>query len=339
MRPASRVISALILLVAMLLLRALPSDHGAIPTLAQPASTTEPFEYTGTTQTWTVPAGVTQATFDVHAAQGGPVLDSSGGRGGRALATLAVSPGATVTIWVGGAGSAGNCSGSGASLSCDGGDGGDSSDVRIGGTERAQRVLVAGGGGGASRRCAGGGGGGSLGATAPCAGGGAGGNQDGSSGSGQLGDGSSGADGNPDSGGGGGGGYYGGAGGAAGSGGGGGSGFGPMGVMFETGARQGNGRVTVTFTPQPPPTITSITPTHGPEPGGTVVTITGHNLTNADGPTAVSFGGTPATTVRCSSAATCEATSPPGTGTVSVRVTVEGQSSADTAADDFTYEP
>ena len=40
--------------------------------LAAPASaTTETFNYTGAAQTWTVPAGVTEATFDLYGAQGG----------------------------------------------------------------------------------------------------------------------------------------------------------------------------------------------------------------------------------------------------------------------------
>jgi len=89
----------------------------------------------------------------------------------------------------------------------------------------------------------------------------------------------------------------------------------------------------------PAPIITSITPAGGPEPGGTAVTITGQNLTSPFGPTSVSFGGVPASNVRCTSATTCEATSPPGTGTAGVRVTVLGRSSPDTPADDFTYRP
>ena len=39
---------------------------------AAPASaTTETFNFTGAAQTWTVPAGVTEATFDLYGAQGG----------------------------------------------------------------------------------------------------------------------------------------------------------------------------------------------------------------------------------------------------------------------------
>ena len=46
--------------------------------LAAPASAkTRTFNYTGAAQTWTVPAGVTQATFDLFGAQGGGNLGSS----------------------------------------------------------------------------------------------------------------------------------------------------------------------------------------------------------------------------------------------------------------------
>jgi uncharacterized repeat protein (TIGR01451 family) len=85
----------------------------APPAQAQPAPVTVTFEYTGAAQTWTVPARVTSATFDVYGAQGGDVVNyTAGGRGGRAIATLPVTPGSVVTIMVGGAGdSVANCSG------------------------------------------------------------------------------------------------------------------------------------------------------------------------------------------------------------------------------------
>ena len=49
------------------------------------------------------------------------------------------------------------------------------------------------------------------------------------------------------------------------------------------------------------------------------------------------FGATPATNVVCASTTQCMVTSPAGTGTASVRVTVAASASADTAADDFTF--
>jgi hypothetical protein len=227
--------------------------------------------------TFTVPAGVTEASFDVFGAQGGGLPGQSvGGLGGRARADLALTPGATVTVGVGGAGgSVGACDAqetpgvggvnggaSGGSGFCEGAGGGGASDVRIGGTDLDHRVLVAGGGGGGANRgeglgdggaggglngepagdiLAGGGGGGSS----PCSRG-SGGDQTGDSGSCQPGDGSAGADGSL-AGGGGGGGFYGGAGGASWQGGGGGSGFGPPGVVFETGVRGGDGLVTISY--------------------------------------------------------------------------------------------
>jgi hypothetical protein len=74
--------------------------------------------------------------------------------------------------------------------------------------------------------------------------GGAGGNQDGTTGSGVLGTGSSGTT-QPS--GGGGGGYYGGAAGSSGGGGGGGSGFTPDTTGMTNGVRSGNGQVNITY--------------------------------------------------------------------------------------------
>jgi Glycine rich protein len=226
--------------------------------------------------TFTVPAGVTEASFDLFGAQGGSVDGFFAGLGGRASAELALTPGATLTVVVGGAGGstpgcsvqpgrAGGVNGGapGGSGACEGPGGGGASDVRIGGTGLSDRVLVAGGGGGGANvftdpAPVGGGGGGLTGqggseAGGPAGSGGSGGDQTGASGSGLLGVGSPGADGSPVccivpvSGGGGGGGYYGGAGGQPNQGGGGGSGFGPPGVVFETGVRAGDGLVTITY--------------------------------------------------------------------------------------------
>jgi hypothetical protein len=59
------------------------------------------FPYTSDAQIWSVPDGVTTATIDVFAAQGG---GSGGGLGGEATATIAVTPGHTYQINVGGSG-------------------------------------------------------------------------------------------------------------------------------------------------------------------------------------------------------------------------------------------
>jgi hypothetical protein len=82
------------------------------------------------------------------------------------------------------------------------------------------------------------------------------------------------------------------------------------------------------------PTVTSISPTAGPQTGGTTVIITGTNLTGA---TAVTFGATAATGFTVNSATQITATSPAGTGTVDIRVTTVGGTSATSAADQFTY--
>jgi hypothetical protein len=119
---------------------------------------------------WTVPAGVTRAAFDLAGAQGGrascdqiPGVTVSGGLGAEAAATLAVQPGQTLTVVVGGAGSpegagstgatgGGAPGGAGGQSSGGGGGGGGASDVRSGAGDQsglATRLLVAGGGGGA----------------------------------------------------------------------------------------------------------------------------------------------------------------------------------------------
>ncbi len=298
------------------------------------------FEYTGAAQTWVVPATVSVATFDVYGAQGGsgnvetgaPQL---GGLGGRATATVSVTPGSTIDVFVGGKGAdfvnqspdcniAGGFNGGGDAGAQTVGEGfcgqggGGASDVRIGGDALSDRALVAGGGGGASANLfcpAVGSGGGLSGGSVPreglCTGGGAGGNQDGTSGSGVLG---SGSDGGPFEnglapGGGGGGGYYGGAGGETnGYGGGGGSGFGPSDTDFETGVRAGNGLVTITYGTL---AIAELDPPSGT--AGTPVTITGSGFNPTPGATTVQFGPYGATDVSCASSTSCTAVAPPNT--------------------------
>lgn len=88
------------------------------------------------------------------------------------------------------------------------------------------------------------------------------------------------------------------------------------------------------FTYVTAPTVTSISPSAGPQIGGTTVIITGANLSGA---TAVVFGGTSATGITVNSSTQITATSPAGTGTVDVRITTVGGTSAIAAADQFTY--
>jgi hypothetical protein len=120
------------------------------------------FDYSGAAQSWTVPAGVSALTVDVAAARGGWGGVGMGGWGGRVEATLSVSEGALLGIYVGGAGGDGTrcipCWGGGPGWNGGGGQavygwfpyggGGGGSDIRLGGSGLEHRVLVAGGGGG-----------------------------------------------------------------------------------------------------------------------------------------------------------------------------------------------
>ena len=83
--------------------------------------------------------------------------------------------------------------------------------------------------------------------------------------------------------------------------------------------------------------VTSISPKAGPLIGGTPVTITGTGFTAA---ATVDFGsGNPASSFTVDSPTQIVATSPPGTGTPDVTVTVAGVSSDTSSADVFTYAP
>ena len=139
------------------------------------------FAYTGAQQSFVVPAGVTQLTILAYGAAGGNNNDAQNplGTGGSLSATISASAGATLALFVGGAGAgpstgaacppgypctpgAGGFNGGGFggfSPYYSGDGGGGASDVRLGGSALANRILVAAGGGGG-----GGGGGGSGGA-------------------------------------------------------------------------------------------------------------------------------------------------------------------------------
>ena len=125
------------------------------PAVVSGSTATVTCSYNGTTgadgsaQTWTVPSGVTQATFDVRGAQGG---SSPGGQGGEAEGTLTVLPGTTLQVNVGGdpTGAAGGFNGGGQAGNGSASGGGGASDVRGGSYGLADRLIVAGGGGGTS---------------------------------------------------------------------------------------------------------------------------------------------------------------------------------------------
>jgi hypothetical protein len=92
----------------------------------------------------------------------------------------------------------------------------------------------------------------------------------------------------------------------------------------------------VQFTYIPAPVVSGVDPGSGPAGGGTGVTIAGSNLTGA---TAVSFGSGAASDVAAGSDTQVTATSPAGSGTVDVRVTTPGGTSAASSDGEFTYIP
>jgi hypothetical protein len=223
------------------------------------------FAYTGASQSITVPSGVTTVTVASTGAEGGAAdFGIAAGDGGSVTATIPVTAGISLSVFVGGRGgvstgtaggaagyNGGAAGGFSAVSCCDGGGGGGASGVSISGTA----VVVAGGGGGggvSGSGSTGGAGGGSTaangvaGAGVPSPGGGGGGGttsgsggSGGSAGSAGGGGGIAGTAGATGSGGagagsgscfdpsgGGGGGYYGGGGGGCSTGGGGGGGGG-----------------------------------------------------------------------------------------------------------------
>jgi hypothetical protein len=278
-RTVRSVLAALVLL-AGLLGGAAPTPAQAAPTCTTSGATvTCTFNYTGAPETWTVPAGVTQATFDLYGAEGG-----RGGPGGRMTATLAVTQGTTYQILVGGQGMRNGFNGGGAPGGFGSYAGGGASDVRTGAFGLADRLLVAGGGGGSAGSAGGTGGAGGYpqggnGSNGLEAAGGQGGSQTagGAGGFGALfgGNGSLGQGGDGAAvelgGGGGGGGYYGGGGGGdyegtfSGGGGGGSSYASPAAtsVSFENGVRNGDGLVIISYE-QGDNTVPTASPTQSP---------------------------------------------------------------------------
>ena len=120
----------------------------------------------GTYYTLNVPKGVTSITIKCYGGGGGGLYYGSGdsrntgGQGGYAEGQVAVTPGTPLYIYPGGNGVIPNSSsfssypggwnggGTGYGVGGHGGSGGGASDVRIGGTDLSNRVIVAGGGGG-----------------------------------------------------------------------------------------------------------------------------------------------------------------------------------------------
>jgi hypothetical protein len=283
------------LLVAAVALVVAPATPAVAAEIA-----TDTFSCTGSSQSWSVPGGVTEVDVELHGAQGGAAGAPVGGLGGSATATLDVTGVAFLQVNVGcqggdaatgaagAAGFGGSPGGEGGEPSVPaafgGGGGGGSSDLRDGGFGLGDRLVVAGGGGGAGALGGGGGAGGGLvgsdggdnGATPPSAIGGQGGDGEVSGAGGTPGGGGgspsvggAGAD-NPGAagglaGGGGGGGYAGGGGGGydpsgwGSAGGGGGSGTGPVGTAYETGVREGDGVISISYEVPAPTAPTDVT--------------------------------------------------------------------------------
>ena len=100
------------------------------------------YNYTGSVQTFTVPAGVTSISVDAYGASGNQWGGSShGGKGGRVECVLSVTPGDVLNIYVGGTSTFNGGSTVGYTYS------GDATDIRVGGTALINRVIVSGGGG------------------------------------------------------------------------------------------------------------------------------------------------------------------------------------------------
>ena len=162
--------AAALVLVAPALALLMPTGAQAAPVCNTVVSTvTCTFDYTGATQTWTVPTGVTSATFDLYGASGGDSDTTAvGGNGAHVQATLAVATGTTYDVEVGQRGThrPDNSTGRGPSAYNGGGQGwgqssslgeqseggGGATDLRTSGGGLADRLLVAGGGGGAAHR-------------------------------------------------------------------------------------------------------------------------------------------------------------------------------------------
>ena len=264
-------------------------------------ATTVTFGFTGGVQTWVVPAGVTSIDVVAKGAKGGDGINTNnvagigygvGGKGGKVSATLAVTPGATLYIYVGEAGKTGEYAsiyevvqrafyGGGlvSSYYSDGsgaGGGGGATDIRIGGNTLSDRVIVAGAGGGGGTfeyQRDGGDGGGLVGGTALGLLGGEGGAQNAGGAASEAGyEGSFGQGGDAleGYGGGGGSGYYGGGAGASSyndylfAGGGGGSSYtNPVlctNVVHTQGDNNGNGSLTITYNVPVIPISGTVTP-------------------------------------------------------------------------------
>ena len=142
------VLSAVVVAVGMAMLGSASAAGAA--TVCSGGTCTATFSETGSSATWTVPAGVSSAHVDLYGANGANALGvgiggGTGGSGALVAATLSVSSGQSYTLTVGGTAGV-NTSGfnGGGQGSEDAGGGGGATDLLSGATD----LLVAGGGGG-----------------------------------------------------------------------------------------------------------------------------------------------------------------------------------------------
>ena len=135
------------------------------------------YSYTGSAQSFTVPPGITSIHVDAYGASGCTISSNYGGngqvgKGGRVETDLNVTPEQVLNIYVGGSrhytgyqqdnggwNGGGNAGPDGIGVSFPGGG---ATDIRIGGTDLNNRVIVAGGGGGEQNGSGHGGDGGGL---------------------------------------------------------------------------------------------------------------------------------------------------------------------------------
>ena len=117
--------------------------------LAQCSGNSVTFNYTGASQSYIVPNGVDSIRVVLSGAQGGSSFAGNTNYGGQVSATINVTPGETIEVYVGGQATSlsGGFNGGGNGES-GGIGGGGASDIRQGGNTLAERVLVAGGAGG-----------------------------------------------------------------------------------------------------------------------------------------------------------------------------------------------
>jgi hypothetical protein len=260
-------------LARRLLAPALIASFAALALPASAGAVTQTFNFSGHTDTFTVPTAVSEITVDATGAQGGAGHGNPGGKGAHLIATFPVSSGEILNVLAGGAGvtqtGAGGGGGGGGSfvyrsataggllLAAAGGGGGGF--ISPGIDASATTTAAAGGGGGPAGT--GGNGGGGGGTFSPGGGGGGGLLTDGGDGIGGGGKSlaNGGAGGTPGNaggfggggagagGGGGGGGYNGGGGGATPGGGGGGSFSTTTPTTAQSGSNTGDGQVMITY--------------------------------------------------------------------------------------------